>query len=84
MSEETNSIIQELKALAQQLLNARAPLTEEEGPHITTRIPVTEIISYPELTETLPSIAENFYRMPMSEEDRNAAIYTCPKTSSMN
>ncbi|OLY83929.1 hypothetical protein AYI68_g1924, partial [Smittium mucronatum] len=39
---------------------------------------------YAELSEALPSIDEDFFRTPLSDEDHNTALYTCPKTCSMN
>ncbi|OMJ25762.1 hypothetical protein AYI69_g4187 [Smittium culicis] len=37
-----------------------------------------------ELTEALPSIEEDFFLLPLAEEERKIAIHSCPKTSSMN
>ncbi|OMJ29093.1 hypothetical protein AYI69_g1407 [Smittium culicis] len=36
------------------------------------------------LTEALPSIEEDFFRTPLTEEERKIAVHSCPKTSSMN
>ncbi|OMJ13063.1 hypothetical protein AYI70_g8741, partial [Smittium culicis] len=47
-------------------------------------IPVSDFSVYLELTGALPSIEEDFFRTPLTEEEREIAIHSCPKTSSMN
>ncbi|OLY85422.1 hypothetical protein AYI68_g383, partial [Smittium mucronatum] len=84
MSEDTNTKLNELTALVRQLMLEREPQLNEEDPFVTSRIPVTEFSVYTELSEALPSIEEDFFRTPLSEEDRKTALYTCPKTSLMN
>ncbi|PWA00985.1 hypothetical protein BB558_002942 [Smittium angustum] len=85
MDKTTASLIRELTKKVDELLieraNARDP---EEDQHITTRIPITDLNVYPELFEALPSIEEDFFRTPMTEEEKNEAIYTCPRTIAMN
>ncbi|OMJ14338.1 hypothetical protein AYI69_g8640 [Smittium culicis] len=65
------------------------PLRKREKPGARgsvrqTRIPVTDLTAYPELTEVLPSIEEDFFRSPLTEEERKIAIHSCLRTSSMN
>ncbi|OMJ15792.1 hypothetical protein AYI70_g7025 [Smittium culicis] len=73
-----------LTELVQQLLRKNERNQEPEDPHFITRIPVTDLTAYPELTEAFPSIEEDFFRSPLAEEEHNNAIYSCPRTSSMN
>ncbi|OMJ19946.1 hypothetical protein AYI70_g4415 [Smittium culicis] len=73
-----------LTDMVQQLLRERERNAETEDPYVTTRIPVTDLTVYPELTEALPSIEEDFFRTPLTEEERKIAIHSCPKTSSMS
>ncbi|OMJ27816.1 hypothetical protein AYI69_g2739, partial [Smittium culicis] len=54
-----------------------------QKPRIRT-IPITYLTAYPELTEALPLIEEDFFRTPLTEEERKIAIHSCPKTSSIN
>ncbi|OLY78763.1 hypothetical protein AYI68_g7181, partial [Smittium mucronatum] len=84
MSEDTNTKLNELTALVRQLMREREPQLKEEDLFVNPRIPVTELSVYTELSEALPSIEEDFFRTHLSEEDRKPALYTCPKTSSMN
>ncbi|OMJ15144.1 hypothetical protein AYI69_g8301, partial [Smittium culicis] len=98
MSDETLQKIEELTEKVNQLLLARATapvpapvpapvavaVTETEDEFITTRAPTTDLKVYPKLIEALPSIEEEFYRTPMTEEERRDAIYTCPRSSFMN
>ncbi|OMJ15904.1 hypothetical protein AYI69_g8036, partial [Smittium culicis] len=45
-------------------------LTEmPEDPFISTRIPITDLAVCPELIEALPSIEDDFFRTPLSEEE---------------
>ncbi|OMJ27954.1 hypothetical protein AYI69_g2585, partial [Smittium culicis] len=41
---------------------------------------LTDLTVYPELIEALPSIEEDFFRTPLTEEERKIAIHSCPKT----
>ncbi|OMJ19676.1 hypothetical protein AYI69_g6528 [Smittium culicis] len=60
-------------------------LTEmPEDPFISTRIPITDLAVYPELIEALPSIEDDFFRTPLSEEERKEAIHSIPRSSSMS
>ncbi|OMJ22773.1 hypothetical protein AYI70_g2658 [Smittium culicis] len=70
--------------MVQQLFRERNREQEPEDPHVTTRTPVTDLTSYPAPTEALPSIEEDFFRSPLTEEEHKIAIHSCPKTSSMN
>ncbi|OMJ10963.1 hypothetical protein AYI70_g9998 [Smittium culicis] len=68
-----------LTELVQQLLSERECKQEPEDPYFSTRIPVTDFSVYSELTEALPSIGENFFQTPLTEEERKVAIHSCPK-----
>ncbi|PVU91005.1 hypothetical protein BB561_004608 [Smittium simulii] len=84
MGQETFNQIKELTDKVNQLLQERDFQEEPEDPYVTARIPVTDLAIYPELLEALPSIEEEFFRSPLTDEERKSAIYSCPKTSSMN
>ncbi|OMJ17049.1 hypothetical protein AYI70_g6220, partial [Smittium culicis] len=73
-----------LTEMVQQLFRERNREQESEDPHVTTRIPVTDLTSYLALTEALSSIEEDFFCSPQTEEERKIAIHSCPMTSSMN
>ncbi|PVU86851.1 hypothetical protein BB561_006524, partial [Smittium simulii] len=64
-----------LTELEQQLLRERENNQGLGDPYITTRI---------SLTEALPSIEEDFFKLPLSKKERKMAIHSCSKTSSMN
>ncbi|PVU87545.1 hypothetical protein BB561_006295, partial [Smittium simulii] len=83
-NQETLNHIKELTEKVNQLLRERGSQEEPEDPHVTTRIPVTDLTAYPELIEALPSIEEDFFRSPLTDEERKNALYSCPKNSSMN
>ncbi|OMJ12839.1 hypothetical protein AYI69_g9248 [Smittium culicis] len=73
-----------LNELVQQLLRENERNQEPENPYVTTRIPVTDLTDYSELTEALPSIEEYFFHSPITEQERKITIHFCPRTSSMN
>ncbi|OMJ22129.1 hypothetical protein AYI70_g3061 [Smittium culicis] len=73
-----------LTKLVQQLLRKNERNQEPEDPYVTTRTPVTDLTAYSELTEALPSIKKDFFRSPLTEEERKIAIHSFPRTSSMN
>ncbi|PVU94991.1 hypothetical protein BB561_002124 [Smittium simulii] len=79
MDQETLNHIKELTEKVNQLLRERGSQEETEDPHVTTRIPVTDLTAYPELIEALPSIEEDFFRSPLTDEERKNALYSCPK-----
>ncbi|OMJ23591.1 hypothetical protein AYI69_g4915 [Smittium culicis] len=58
-------------------------MMDQEDPYVTTRIPLTDLAVYPELIEAFPSIEEDFFRTPLTEERKESAR-SCPKSSSMN
>ncbi|OLY82853.1 hypothetical protein AYI68_g3020 [Smittium mucronatum] len=60
------------------------PLLDKEDLFATPGILFTELSVYKELSDALPFIEEDFFRTPLSEDDCKTALYTCPKTSSMN
>ncbi|OMJ15493.1 hypothetical protein AYI70_g7234 [Smittium culicis] len=47
-------------------------------------IPASDFSVYPELTQVLPFIEEDFFQTPLTEEEREITIHSRPKTSSMN
>ncbi|OMJ11591.1 hypothetical protein AYI70_g9621 [Smittium culicis] len=63
--------------LAQQLLRERNNAPELEYPRVTTRIPVTDLTVYTELIEAPPSIEEDFFRSPLTKEERKISINSC-------
>ncbi|PVU95649.1 hypothetical protein BB561_001686 [Smittium simulii] len=83
MDQETLNHIKELTEKVNQLLRERGSQEETEDPHVTTRIPVTDLTAYPELIEALPSIEEDFFRSPLTDEERKNALYSCPKNNSI-
>ncbi|OLY80301.1 hypothetical protein AYI68_g5603 [Smittium mucronatum] len=54
-----------------------------EDPYVTASISVTNLTVYPKLTNAHPSIEEDFFGSPLTEEERKIAIHSCPRTSSM-
>ncbi|OMJ14918.1 hypothetical protein AYI70_g7600 [Smittium culicis] len=70
----------EIAEMFKQLLRERQQNAEPEDPFISTRIPITDLAVYPELIEALPSIEDDFFRAPLSEEERKEAIHSCPRT----
>ncbi|OMJ28624.1 hypothetical protein AYI69_g1896 [Smittium culicis] len=70
--------------LVKQLLREIERKQDPENPYFSTRIPTTDLTAYPQLTEELPSIEEDFLRSPLTEEERKIAIHSCSRTSSMN
>ncbi|OMJ09659.1 hypothetical protein AYI69_g10562 [Smittium culicis] len=81
MSQEQLKI---LTFMMQQLLSEREHIADPEAPLDTTRIPVTDLTVYPELTEAPLSIEKDFSRTSLTEEERKFAINSCPKTSSIS
>ncbi|PVU88435.1 hypothetical protein BB561_005865 [Smittium simulii] len=70
-----------LTEMVQQLLRERENNQGPGDPYITSRMPVTDLLAYQELTEALPSIEEDFFKSPLTEEERKMAIHSCPKNS---
>ncbi|PVU86298.1 hypothetical protein BB559_006552 [Furculomyces boomerangus] len=56
----------------------------EVDPHITERARLTDLECYPQLQEALPCIEEDFFRSPLTEEERREILYACPRTVLMN
>ncbi|OMJ13724.1 hypothetical protein AYI69_g8871, partial [Smittium culicis] len=83
MSEDTNAKIQALSDKFDRLL-LLMPIEEPEDRFVVTRPPTTDLTVYPELFNALPSIEEDFFRIPLTEDERKDAIYSCPRSSSMN
>ncbi|OMJ13607.1 hypothetical protein AYI69_g8932, partial [Smittium culicis] len=73
-----------LTEMLKQLLHERQQNAEPKDPFISTKIPITDLAVYPMLIEALPSIEDDFFRTPLSEEERKEAIHFCPRSSSMN
>ncbi|OMJ09341.1 hypothetical protein AYI69_g10715, partial [Smittium culicis] len=88
--EDTNRVsvsqdqVKELTEMVLELLREKERNAEPEDPYVTTRIPITDLAVYPELIEALPSIEEDFFRTPLTEEERKEAIHSCPRSDSMN
>ncbi|OMJ30032.1 hypothetical protein AYI69_g436 [Smittium culicis] len=76
--------VKELTDMVKELLRDKERNAEPEDPYVTTRIPLTDLAVYPELIEALPSIEEDFFRTPLTEEERKEAIHSCTRSSSMN
>ncbi|PVU93875.1 hypothetical protein BB561_002973 [Smittium simulii] len=66
--------------MGQETLNHIKELAEKVNQLLRER----DLTVYPELIEALPSIEEDFFRSPLTDEERKSALYSCPKTSSMN
>ncbi|OMJ14759.1 hypothetical protein AYI70_g7694 [Smittium culicis] len=47
-------------------------------------MPLTDFAVYPELIKALHSIEEDFFRTPLTEEERKETIHSCPTNSSMD
>ncbi|PVU91644.1 hypothetical protein BB561_004279 [Smittium simulii] len=75
MDQETLNHIKELTEKVNQLLRERGSQEEPEDPHVTTRIPVTDLTAYPELIEALLSIEEDFFRIKRGEENRLCTVW---------
>ncbi|OLY81271.1 hypothetical protein AYI68_g4626 [Smittium mucronatum] len=84
MDPEAAVTIRELTEKVSLLVRERYPEGEPLDPFVSSRIPVTNLAVYPEPSEALPSIEEDFFRSPLNEEKRKINIYSCPRTSSMN
>ncbi|OMJ28054.1 hypothetical protein AYI69_g2484 [Smittium culicis] len=83
MSKETNAKIQALSDKFDRLMQLM-PVEEPEDRFVVTRPPTTDLSVYPEIFIALPSIEEDFFSTPLTEDERKDAIYSCPKSSSMN
>ncbi|OMJ11506.1 hypothetical protein AYI69_g9804 [Smittium culicis] len=83
MSEETNAKIQALSDKFDRLMQLM-PVVEPEDRFVVTRPPTTDLSFYSELVNALPSIEEDFFRTPLSEDELKDAIYSCLRSSSMN
>ncbi|OMJ13529.1 hypothetical protein AYI70_g8436, partial [Smittium culicis] len=68
MSEDTNAKIQALSDKFDRLL-LLMPIEEPEDRFIVTRPPTTDLTVYPELVNALPSIEEDFFRIPLTEDE---------------
>ncbi|OMJ14141.1 hypothetical protein AYI70_g8063 [Smittium culicis] len=88
--ENTNQVpviqetVKELTEMVIKLLNEKKRNPEPEDPYVATRVPFTDLAVYPELTEALPLIEEDFFRTPLTDEERKEVIHFCPRSSSMN
>ncbi|OMJ16708.1 hypothetical protein AYI69_g7723 [Smittium culicis] len=83
MSEETNAKIQALSDKFDRLMQLM-PVEEPEDRFVVTRPPTTDLSVYPELVNALPSIEQDFFCTPLTEDELKDAIYSCPRSSSMN
>ncbi|OLY85523.1 hypothetical protein AYI68_g285 [Smittium mucronatum] len=48
------------------------------------RAPVADLIFFPELSEANPLAEEDFFRNPLTEEERKGVLYSCPKSNFMH
>ncbi|OMJ26867.1 hypothetical protein AYI69_g3720 [Smittium culicis] len=65
--------------MVRKLFNEKERNPEPEDPYVTTKMPLTDLDVYSELIEALPSIEEEFFRTPLTEEERKEAIHSCPR-----
>ncbi|OLY85301.1 hypothetical protein AYI68_g508 [Smittium mucronatum] len=84
MESEANSMLIKLTEKVNMLMRERTPEKDIADPFFTTRTPVTDLSVYPKLINAPPSIEEKLFRSPLTKEERKFAIYSCPKTISMN
>ncbi|OLY82894.1 hypothetical protein AYI68_g2976 [Smittium mucronatum] len=71
----------------EQVAASQNPVSQDQFKLLTEMvqiIPVTDLTAYPELTTALPAIEEDFFRLPLTEEEHKIAVYSYLKTSSMN
>ncbi|PVU91911.1 hypothetical protein BB561_004139 [Smittium simulii] len=68
----------------QQTMQMKVQNPECDNPHARIRAPIVEVESYPRLLEANPSLEEDFFRNPISEEERKEIVYSCPKFLGMN
>ncbi|OLY78650.1 hypothetical protein AYI68_g7298 [Smittium mucronatum] len=76
---QTKSIQEQIKTLTKmvnQTLREKDLTADLQDPYFTERIPVTDLTVYPELTNSLPSIEEDFLRPQLTEEERKLAIHS--------
>ncbi|OMJ09934.1 hypothetical protein AYI69_g10446 [Smittium culicis] len=51
-----------------------------EDNYITDRSQMCDLQTYPRLIESLPSLEEDIFRAPLSEEEKREMIHSCPRT----
>ncbi|OMJ26769.1 hypothetical protein AYI69_g3818 [Smittium culicis] len=54
-----------------------------EDNYITAHSQMCDLQTYPRLIESLPSLDEDFFRAPLSEEKKREIIHSCPRTLGM-
>ncbi|PVU96696.1 hypothetical protein BB561_001020 [Smittium simulii] len=72
------------RQVTQQTLQMEMQDPECDDPHARIKAPMVEVESYPRLLEAIPSLEEDFFRNPISEEERKEIVYSCPKFLGMN
>ncbi|PVU92303.1 hypothetical protein BB561_003915 [Smittium simulii] len=72
------------RQVTQQTLQMEVQDPECGDPHARIRAPMVEVESYPRFLEAIPSLEEDFFRNPISEEERKEIVYSCPKFLGMN
>ncbi|OMJ26316.1 hypothetical protein AYI70_g276, partial [Smittium culicis] len=48
---------------------------QDFDPYAKTRAPQVEIEAYPELMDAIPNMKEDFFRSPLTDEERKEIIY---------
>ncbi|OMJ10797.1 hypothetical protein AYI70_g10103 [Smittium culicis] len=81
VSQET---FNKLTKMVRKLLNEKERNPKPEDPDVSTRVPLTDLAVYSALIEAPPSIEEDFFCTPLTEEEMKEEIHSCHRSSSMN
>ncbi|OMJ09425.1 hypothetical protein AYI70_g10931 [Smittium culicis] len=76
--------VKKLTKMVRKLLNEKERNPKPEDPGVSTRVPLTDLAVYSGLIEAPPSIEEDFFCTPLTEEEMKEEIHSCPRNSSMN
>ncbi|PVU90243.1 hypothetical protein BB561_004948 [Smittium simulii] len=74
----------ETQKAVKQLQREENNTPQTELPHVVPRAPVADLIFFPELSEANPLAEEDFFRNPLTEEERKGMLYSCPKSNVMH
>ncbi|PVU95719.1 hypothetical protein BB561_001644 [Smittium simulii] len=74
----------ETQKAVKQLQREENNTPQTELPHVVPTAPVADLIFFPELSEANPLAEEDFFRNPLTEEERKGVLYSCPKSNVMN
>ncbi|PVU86283.1 hypothetical protein BB561_006756, partial [Smittium simulii] len=94
MNEKTqNFIVEQIQNMFSQFSNNRVTTETVDTPmnqvnkqvdaHISEYPRFRILEAYPELIEAIPSLEDDFYRSPFSEQEKRLILYSCPKNSAM-